>query len=149
MGSTVSCRVSTATMKYEKSFLLPASGEEFSPTPASIPRPGPSSILVHNKAIALNLVDWKIQNVELRYFPHSDWVRYRQDIIEAVAKVGEGVHCSRNADTRAGLFASLGKWQYQRRYYTCFILFLFFLPVKLIMCIVGLTPSKSSLVDYV
>lgn len=75
----------------QKTLLLPASCKEFTLTPAPIPTPGPGDVLVRNEAVALNPVDWRIQNV-----PHAgSYVTFPAvigwDFAGIVVQVGEGV----------------------------------------------------------
>lgn len=68
----------------------PAPGRPLEIGPVTVPQPGPGEILVHNRAVAINPVDWILQDSAI--FPWLDYPAILgSDVAGEVAAVGEGV----------------------------------------------------------
>jgi len=68
----------------------PATGRELEIVPVNVPQPGPGEILVRNLALAINPVDWILQDSAI--FPWLDYPAILgSDVAGEVAAVGSGV----------------------------------------------------------
>ena len=79
----------------------PATGRPLEIGPISVPQPGPGEILVRNRAVAINPVDWILQDSAI--FPWLDYPAVLgSDVAGEVAAIGEGIRRFRVGDRVLG-----------------------------------------------
>jgi NADPH:quinone reductase-like Zn-dependent oxidoreductase len=77
---------------------LPSEGEPLEVATATFPDLGPDELIVKNRAVAINPVDWKIQRQTVR-FPISYPAILGEDLAGTVLEVGKDVKCFKKGDT--------------------------------------------------
>lgn len=75
-------------MATNKAAFIPNKGETITVGDAKIPEPGAGEIVIKNSALAINPVDWKIQD---GYMPAPFPVILGEDVAGEVYAVGSGV----------------------------------------------------------
>lgn len=95
------CTMIQPKMKSNTAAYQPAVGEKLHIKEASYPSPSKNQIVVQNRAIGINPVDWKVQDVQL--FPTFKYPTVLgSDVAGIVAEIGSGVTRFKRGDAVVG-----------------------------------------------